>query len=100
MHARVSTLELDPNRIDDAVRNLEAEDLPTLRELDGFRGFTLLADRSSGEAVGTSYWDSEEQMRASEDAGAEARRRAAETGGSSAEPRVARYEVLIDTFVG
>jgi heme-degrading monooxygenase HmoA len=95
----VSTLDLDPARIDDVVRQLEERDLPMWRDLDGFRGFTLVADRSSGKVIGTSYWDSEGQMNASEEAVKDARRRAAETGGMSGEPRVERFEVVLDTFV-
>ena len=98
MHARINTLQMDPQRIDDALRQVEQNDIPAFREIDGFRGFTVLVDRSSGKVVATSYWDSEEQMRASEDAVKEARERAAETGGASSEAQVERYEVALDTF--
>ena len=99
MHARMTTIEMDPNRIDAAVSQLEEEDLPQWQDLAGFRGFTLVVDRASGKAVGTSYWDSEEEMDAAEDAVRDARQRAAETGGASGEPRVERFEVALDTFV-
>jgi heme-degrading monooxygenase HmoA len=89
---------MDPGQIDEALRQLEERDIPSFREIDGFRGFTVLADRSSGKVVATSYWDSEEQMRASEDAVKEARQRAADTGGASEEPQVERFEVALDTF--
>ncbi len=98
MHARLNTLQMDPQRIDDALRQVEQNDIPAFREIDGFRGFTVLADRSSGKVVATSYWDSEEQMRASEDAVKEARERAVDTGGASTEPQIERYEVALDTF--
>ncbi len=98
MHARINTLQMDPQRIDDALRQVEQNDIPAFREIDGFRGFTVLVDRSSGKVVATSYWDSEEQMHASEDAVKEARERAAETGGASSEAQVERYEVALDTF--
>jgi heme-degrading monooxygenase HmoA len=98
MHARVNTLQMDPQRIDDATRQLEEEDIPKFREIDGFRGLTLLADRASGKVIATTYWDSEEQMRNSEDAVKEARKRAAETGGASADPQVEQFEVAVDTF--
>ena len=98
MHARLNTLQMDPGRIDDVMRQLEEQDIPRFKEIDGFRGFTVLADRSSGKVVATSYWESEEQMRASEDAVKDARQRAADTGGASDEPQVERYEVTLDTF--
>jgi heme-degrading monooxygenase HmoA len=98
MHARVTTLELDPGRVDEAVRQLEEDSLPRWKEMDGFKGFTLIADRSSGKALGTTYWETADAMRASEDAMKEDRRRAAETGGASADPVVERFEVLVDTM--
>jgi heme-degrading monooxygenase HmoA len=99
MHARVTTVHMDPERVDQAVSELEERDLPLFSQLDGFRGFTLVVDRSSGRAIGTSYWDSEEHMRSSEQAVADSRRRTADTGGASAEPQVETFEVAVDTFV-
>ncbi|MGI9019288.1 MAG: hypothetical protein ACR2G3_01085 [Solirubrobacterales bacterium] len=99
MHARMTTIQMQPDRIDQVVSQLEEEELPGWKELDGFRGFTLFADRSGGLAVGTSYWDSREQLDAAEETVQESRRRAAETGGASAEPQVDVFEVALDTFV-
>jgi heme-degrading monooxygenase HmoA len=99
MHARVSTLTLDPAKLDEVIGQLEREDLDKLKATDGFRGMTLLVDRSSGKGIGTTYWDSEDAMKAAEQIGDETRRRAAEAGGGG-EPEVERFEVAIDTFVG
>ena len=99
MHARVTILQMDPSRIDVAVSQLEEEDLPSWKEIDGFKGFTLLVDRASGKVIGTSYWSTPEQMRASEEAVAPSRRRAADTGGATFAPQVEPYEVAIDTEV-
>jgi hypothetical protein len=100
MHARVSTIQLDPDRIDEAVSEFEEQDLPEFSQLGGFRGFTLLIDRTSGKVIGTSYWDSPELMEASEEEGESARRRVAQRGGSQSPPAVERFEVALDTFVG
>ena len=99
MHARVTTIQMDPARLDEAVAQVEEEDLPTWRSLDGFKGFTLLLDRKSGKVIGTSYWATQDQMQNSEDAVVESRQRAAETGGAEEAPQVERYEVALDTFV-
>lgn len=99
MHARVSTLTLDPAKVDEVVRQLEREDVDKLKAVDGFRGMTLVVDRSSGKGIGTTYWDSEEAMNAAEQIGDETRRRAAETG-AAGEPQVERLEVAINTFAG
>jgi heme-degrading monooxygenase HmoA len=98
MHARVTTIQMDAGRIDDAVSQLEAEDIPRWKEIDGFKGFTLLVDRQSGKVIGTSFWESKETMDASEEAISPSRERAAETGGASAPPAVERYEVAVDTM--
>ena len=99
MHARMTTIEMDPARVDEAVAQVEEQDLPMWRDIDGFKGFTLLVDRSSGKVVGTSYWATLEQMQASEDAVKDSRQRAADTGGASSPPQVERFEVALDTFV-
>jgi heme-degrading monooxygenase HmoA len=96
MHARVTVLQLDPARLDQSVAELEEEELPRWRELDGFKGFTLLVDRPSGKVIGTSYWESAEKMRASEEAIAPGRDRTAQTGGASGPLMVELYEVAID----
>ena len=98
MHDRVTTLQLDSSRIDDTVRQLEQEEVPRWKEMDGFKGFTLLVDRESGKLVGTTYWESEEKMAATEEAVSQSRERAAETGGASGPPAVERYEVAVDTM--
>ena len=95
MHARVSYIEAQPDRVDAVVRAARDDALPTVRSQDGWKGFTVLVDRSSGRTVGISFWESEEAMRASEDAVEGSRRQAAEAGGGP-EPRVHHFEVAID----
>ena len=95
MHARITTIEGDPDRIDNAVQQARDEVLPVLKEQDGWKGFTVLADRSSGKLVGVSFFESEETLRASDEAVAESRGRVAETSGASA-PQVEFLEVVLD----
>jgi heme-degrading monooxygenase HmoA len=100
MHARVSTMQMDPARIDDAVNEFKENVLPTLKEMDGFKGFTLVADRSSGKTIGTSYWESKDHMDASEERVKEARQRTADAGAAQGPPEVEHFEVAHDTFMG
>ena len=97
MHARVTTLQMEPERIDEVAERLRTDDIPGFQQLDGFKGMTVLADRGSGKTIAISFWESEDAMRASEDAVKQSRERAAETGRSSA-PQVERFEVLVDTM--
>ena len=100
MHARVTIIEGQPDAVDEAVGQVESTVLPLLREQAGFKGFTLQANRSTGKVMGTSYWESQEAMDASEDAVKGPREDAARRGGASGGPAVERYEVVIDTMAG
>ena len=96
MHARHTTLQASPDKIDDLISELQSSQLPMLKEQDGYKGFTLMVDRGNGRVVGVSFWESEDALRASEEAGDQARGKAVETGGASVEPGVERYEVVLD----
>jgi heme-degrading monooxygenase HmoA len=97
MHARVTTLEMEPANVDEVRDRLEAEDVPEFQKLDGFKGMTLLTDRQSGKTVAITFWETEDALQRSEDAVKGARQRAAERGGSG-EPQVERLEVILDTM--
>ena len=99
MHARVTTVEGDPGRTDEVLRQIESDVLPLLEDQAGFKGFTVHVDRSSGKVVGTSYWESEEAMQASEEAVRGPREEAAQRGGASGGPTVEQFEVAIDTMI-
>ena len=98
MHARVTTLQMEPSKIDDAVRGVEENAIPEFKQLDGFKGLTVLADRQGGKVVAVGFWESEEAMNASEEQVQGAREQAAETGGASGGPEVERFEVALDTM--
>ena len=99
MHARVTTLTVDTSKIDDVVDGLRDNDIPNFEQMDGFKGMTILVDRDSGKVSGTTFWESEEAMKATEEQVKDARKRAAEAGGASGEPNVYRFEVALDTMV-
>jgi heme-degrading monooxygenase HmoA len=96
MHARLNRIDATSERVDDAARRAEEVLLPLLRELDGFQGFTVLADRSTGTQVAISYWESEDAMRASEAAVSQPRKDAVEAAGGQPDAVIVeRYEVLL-----
>jgi heme-degrading monooxygenase HmoA len=66
--------------------------LPRARQMGGFKGMIALGDRESGKTLGITFWESEEAMRASEEAAEELREESAEAGGDTIEG-VERYEV-------
>jgi heme-degrading monooxygenase HmoA len=97
MHARVTTLDMDPSKVDEVRDRLEGEDVPEFKKLDGFKGMTLLTDRQTGKTIAVTFWESEDALRQSEEAVKGARRRAAESG-DAGEPQVERFEVILDTM--
>jgi hypothetical protein len=65
MHVRISTIEGDVGKIDDAVATINNKVLPVLKDIAGFTAANFMVDRSSGKLVGISFWDSEEALKAS-----------------------------------
>lgn len=65
MLAHIVSGEAQAEVLDGLVR-LTRQQLPTVRELPGFRGFYLLTDRDSGKLVTISIWDTKEHMQAGE----------------------------------
>ena len=70
VYARVTTVELDPVRmdIDDAVAMYEREVVPALRELDGYCGAYVLTN-PDGKALLVAFWATEKQAETNAGAG-------------------------------
>jgi len=60
--------------------------------MEGFKGMIALGERHSGRTLGITFWESEEAMRASEEAAKRLREESAEAG-SETIASVERYEV-------
>jgi heme-degrading monooxygenase HmoA len=91
--ARVSTFEGPPERVDELVHTAVEKVLPQLKRFSGFNGILTLADRQSGKVLTVLLWESEEAMRASEEASYWFRRYSAEVA-SETVIGVERYEVV------
>jgi heme-degrading monooxygenase HmoA len=95
MYVRVNTIEGSPDRIDDVTTHMQEQTLPQLQKMEGFEGFIALGDRQSGKLLGVSFWESEEALRATEEAVSSVRSGAAEAAGGIV-AGVERYEVLVN----
>jgi heme-degrading monooxygenase HmoA len=95
MYARVSTIEGSPDKVDDVTRQTQEQTLPQLRQMEGFRGFVALGDRQSGKMIGVSFWESEEALRASDEAASSVRSGAAEAADGIV-AGVEEYEVFVN----
>ena len=95
MYARVSTIQGAPGKVDDVTRQTQEQTLPQIQKMEGFKGFIALGDRQSGKMLGVSFWESEEALRASEQAVSSVRSGAAEAADGIV-ASVEEYEVLVN----
>ncbi len=95
MYVRVNTIEGSPDKMDDVTTHIQEQTLPQLRQMEGFEGFVALGDRQSGKVLGVAFWESEEALRATEQALSSVRSGAAEAAGGIV-ASVEQYEVLVN----
>lgn len=89
MFIRGTVLDIGPDRVADAVADIEATVVPVLREQPGYQGTVVVKLDEGGMRVNT-LWSDEAALHASEPAVTELRRQVAERAGAS----VVRIEVL------
>ena len=94
MFARVTTLEVLPERVDELTRFNQEQILPQLRQMEGFKGTLLLGDPQSGRMRGTFLWESAEALRGSAEAASRLRSSLAEATGAEV-VSVEEYEVSL-----
>lgn len=66
VYARSTTFNGKPENIDAGIAFVKNEAGPTLDQVEGCRGLSLLVDRETGQCIATSSWESEEAMSASD----------------------------------
>ncbi len=94
MHARQTTLQADPSKIEDGLRFFRERALPTLRQA-GARGVRFLADRQSGRVLVVSLWESAEAAQAAEATIQPVRAEGAQVLGATGAPTTEVLEVLL-----
>ncbi len=92
MYARVTKIKTMPEKINESIRQFREETIPMV-ERTGGKGAYLLVDRNSGDSLAITFWETEKDMRASEEEGNRLRARAGQLGASAQPPEVERYEV-------
>ena len=68
MFARVITMQLKSDKLDEAVKNYK-EIGTAAKAIKGFNSNYLLIDRETGKAVSVAFWDSEEDAIVNEQSG-------------------------------
>jgi len=94
MHARVTTFHTEPARREEGTRMVEDEVIPAVRKMDGLRGAWWLANSDGTRVIAVSFWDSVENLRASDQAVRQFRDRAQESGSTLLS--VEEYEVVAE----
>src|SRR5215213_2213726 len=95
MYARVTTIQGSSGKMDDAKGHTQEQTLPQLQKMEGFKGFLALGDRNSGKLIGVSFWESEEALRATDEAVSSVRSGVAEAADGIV-AGVEQYEVLVN----
>ncbi len=93
MHARVTTIQVQPGRLNDLVQVLQYSLLPTLTSLAGFQRALLLNSPEADRCVTVSLWATEAEMLASEQGGVFQMVRSGLLDALIATIRVERFEV-------
>lgn len=93
MYARSTTITGDPGAIDAGIAYVRDEVMPTVTQMDGCLGMSMVVDRESGRCIATTSWETQEAMEATLDTVSPYRSRAAEIVGGS--PDIEQWEVAI-----
>lgn len=93
MYARSTTVKGSPDRVDQAIAMVRDEVLPAVNQMPGCLGLSMMVDRTDGQGIVTTSWESEEAMRATAEAVAPMREKAANLIGGTAE--VQEWEIAV-----
>jgi heme-degrading monooxygenase HmoA len=80
--ARLNSLDAKPEQIDAAIASYQAEVVPLLKSLPGFRSVVMSVNRETGRTMVGSVWATERDRADSEATVAELRKRATATAGA------------------
>jgi len=93
MYARSTTIQGDPQRMDEGIAYIRDKVMPAVAQMDGCVGLSMLCDRMSGRCIVTTSWADAEAMHRSAEGVMSMRQRAAETMGGTAE--VQEWEIAL-----
>ena len=85
MYARSTTVQARPESLDEGIRFVRDEVMPSIQDMKGCIGLSMLVDRSSGRCIVTTAWQSKDDMHATSETVRPLRDRAAEILGGTAQ---------------
>ena len=92
MHARVITIQLQPEMIDEAIR-IYQDAMPEVKQQQGVRELLLFVDRKTGKCISVALWDTEAVVQGTQTSG-QFQRFLARGDDVMAEPPVVEYYEL------
>ncbi|HEV7127913.1 MAG TPA: antibiotic biosynthesis monooxygenase [Ktedonobacterales bacterium] len=93
MHARVTTVAIDPARAAEATQIYQNNVIPAIQGLKGFKGAYLLQNPATGQGISITMWDSEADGQAYESNGTYREQVAKLAALFTSAPSLATYEV-------
>ena|SRR6185369_3878933 len=69
MYARTLVIQIQPNKLDEAVQLFQESVVPFAQQEQGFVSIMLLTDPSTGIGMSVSLWESEAALKANEASG-------------------------------
>jgi quinol monooxygenase YgiN len=95
MYARVVTIQIQPSKVDEAIRIYQDSVVPSAKQQKGCKSIWLLTDRKSGKGISVGLWETEADMTASETSGYLAAQLAKFGSLFTAPPITEHYEVSV-----
>lgn len=92
MHARMGIVAMSPETFEQGIKIISTQGIPAIRVFEGYKGGLVLGDAETGKALYITFWESEEDMRRSEEEAGVLRHDSAEALGVEEIP-IERYEV-------
>ncbi len=59
MYARITTTQMSPYRLEEAIGVVRDHIVPAAQEQEGFKGYLMLIDRSTGKNIVITLWEQE-----------------------------------------
>jgi heme-degrading monooxygenase HmoA len=93
MHARVTTVSVQPDKVAEVTRIYNESILPAIKAASGNRSVLLLIDAATGHGLSITVWDSEAAGQAYDTSGTYREQVSKVSSYFSAPPSLATYEV-------
>jgi len=95
MNARVTTVQVRPDKMDEAIGIYRDSVTPAAQQQKGFKGLLMLTDRNTGKGISIALWETEADMTAGESSGYFQQQLAKFKDVFSAPPVREQYEVSV-----